>query len=90
MRSSRRPEDRANRLEWKAAYRRTLKGRLARLRENEARRQRRQAARERLRAAETRESELARLIAEQSRDARTYRVKHDPGGFVFDDERAVA
>lgn len=34
--------------------------------------------------------ELAALIAEQARDGRRYRIKRDPGGFVFDDERAVA
>lgn len=79
MRSSRRAEDRANRLEWRRTIRRqSLAGRLARLRENEARRQRRLAAREAARAALTREQELARLIAEQARDDRTYRIKHGP------------
>ena len=79
MLSSRRPEDYANRLEWKAAYRRhTLKGRLARLRENARRKQRRQAAREALRASETREHELARLIAEQARDDRRYQYPRGP------------
>ena len=79
MRSSRRPEDRSNRLEWRRSVRkRSVVGRLARLRENELRRQRRQSVRDAARRAETRDAELARLIAAQERDARTYRIKYGP------------
>jgi len=75
VRSSRRPEDRSARLEWRRTVRaQSLTGRLARLRENEVRRLRRLAARQAARAAQSREQELARLIAEQARDDQRYRV----------------
>ena len=80
-RSSRRSEDARRRYEWRAAYFQTPRGRLTRLRgrliENERRRQRRQAERA-ARRVETPEQELARLIAEQARDARRYLIKFGP------------